>query len=176
MIIRNRVPYTCPRFVHTLRSQVFVLLGHNGAGKTTLINMLTGKMSPTTGDAYVLGLSLRENVHTIQRMTSSVPQHDLLWDDLTAAEHIRMFARIKGVTRRDMNDKVEQVLRKVHLADAAHQSAGGYSGGMKRRLSIALAGIGDPKIIMLDEPTTGMLEQLSQGSNFLVESKHLIQY
>ena len=146
----------------SLRStQVFVLLGHNGAGKTTLINMLTGKLSPTSGEAYVLGLSLQDNIHSIQRMTSCVPQHDLLWDDLSAAEHIRMFAQIKGVARRDVAGEIEKVLRKVHLADSANQPAGGYSGGMKRRLSIALAGIGGPKIIMLDEPTTGMLLQIS---------------
>ena len=143
------------RALACIASQVFVLLGHNGAGKTTLINMLTGKMSPTSGDAYVLGYSLRDNVHNIQRMTSCVPQHDLLWDDLNAAEHIRMFAQIKGVARRDLDDEIKQVLRKVHLTEAAQQPAGGYSGGMKRRLSIALAGIGGPKIIMLDEPTTG---------------------
>lgn len=117
--------------------------------------MLTGKLSPTSGDAYVMGLSVKDNVHGIQRLVSSVPQHDLLWGTLSATEHIRMFARIKGVLRRDLPEEINNVLRRVHLTDSAQQPVGGYSGGMKRRLSIALAGIGGPRIIMLDEPTTG---------------------
>lgn len=137
-------------------TQVFVLLGHNGAGKSTVVNMLTGKLSPSSGEAYVMGLSVKNNVHGIQRLVSSVPQHDLLWGALSATEHIRMFAQIKGVPRRELNEEIKRVLHKVHLTDAAKQAAGGYSGGMKRRLSIALAGIGGPRIIMLDEPSTGI--------------------
>ena len=136
--------------------QIFVLLGHNGAGKTTLLNMLTGKISPTSGEAYIMGLSVNDNIHGIQRLVGSVPQHDLLWSSLSAAEHIRMFAQIKGVARLKLGEEIDHVLQKVHLVDAAEQPAGGYSGGMKRRLSIALAGIGGPRIVMLDEPTTGI--------------------
>jgi ABC-type multidrug transport system ATPase subunit len=117
--------------------------------------MLTGKLSPTSGDAYVMGYSVKENVHNIQRLVGSVPQHDLLWGTLSAAEHIRMFAQIKGVPRSQLSQEVDNVLQKVHLSESAEQQAGGYSGGMKRRLSIALAGIGGPRVIMLDEPTTG---------------------
>jgi ABC-type Na+ transport system ATPase subunit NatA len=135
--------------------QVFVLLGHNGSGKTTTINMLTGKLSPSSGDAYVMGNSVRDNVHNIQRLVGSVPQHDLLWGSLSAAEHIRMFAQIKGIPRARLSDEVVSVLQQVHLLESGEQPAGEYSGGMKRRLSIALAGIGGPRVIMLDEPTTG---------------------
>ena len=102
-----------------------------------------------------MGLDVNDNVHGIQRLVSSVPQHDLLWGELSATEHIRMFAQIKGVPRRELEGEIDRVLHKVHLADAAKQAAKGYSGGMKRRLSIALAGIGGPKVILLDEPTTG---------------------
>ena len=101
-----------------------------------------------------MGLSVKDSVHGIQRLVGSVPQHDLLWGELSATEHIRMFAQIKGVRRSQLVEEVDRVLKKVHLVDAAKQAAGGYSGGMKRRLSIALAGIGGPRIIMLDEPTT----------------------
>ena len=135
--------------------QVYVLLGHNGAGKSTLINILTGKLSPSSGDAFVIGLSVKDSVHGIQRLVSSVPQHDLLWGELNATEHIRLIAQIKGVPRQRLQEEINRVLQKVHLTEAASQPAGGYSGGMKRRLSIALAGIGGPRIIMLDEPTTG---------------------
>lgn len=118
--------------------------------------MLTGKLAPTSGEAYVMGMSIKDNVHGIQRLVSCVPQHDLLWGELSAMEHIRLFAQIKGVARQDLAREVDKVLHRVHLMEAAKQPAGGYSGGMKRRLSIALAGIGGPKVIMLDEPTTGI--------------------
>lgn len=146
----------CPPRSRCHTMQVMVLLGHNGAGKTTLINMLTGKLSPSSGEAYVMGLNVHDNIHGIQRLVSSVPQHDLLWGTLSATEHIRMFAQIKGVPRQDLPGEIERVLRRVHLTEAAQQEVGGYSGGMKRRLSIALAGIGGPRIIMLDEPSTGI--------------------
>ena len=118
--------------------------------------MLTGKLSVTSGDAYVMGLSVKDQVRGIQRLVSCVPQHDLLWGELSAMEHIRMFAQIKGVRAKDLSEEVGKVLHRVHLTEAANQKSGGYSGGMKRRLSIALAGIGGPKVIMLDEPTTGL--------------------
>ena len=147
---------TARREMNIQNGQVFVLLGHNGAGKSSLVNMLTGKLSPTSGEAYVMGLSIKDHLHGIQRLVSCVPQHDLLWGELSAYEHIRMFAKIKGVPNNELDKAVQAVLKKVHLTDAANQPAGGYSGGMKRRLSIALAGIGGPKVLFMDEPTTGI--------------------
>ena len=125
------------------------------AGKTTLINLLTGKVSPSSGDAYVLGHSVVNDVESIQKLVGSVPQHDLLWSELSAYEHIRLFATIKGIVqargRNSRENAISSILEKVHLEKEAKQSVGGYSGGMKRRLSIALAGVGSPAILFMDE-------------------------
>lgn len=100
------------------------------------------------------------DVESIQELVGSVPQHDILWSELSAYEHIRLFATIKGIARTDeVNSReaaITSILQKVHLEKESKQVAGGYSGGMKRRLSIALAGVGSPAILFMDEPTTGI--------------------
>lgn len=131
--------------------QVYVILGHNGAGKSTLINILTGKIPPSNGSAYLAGLSIRDDMNFIREITGIVPQHDLLWSDLSANEHIRLYSKIKGA-----KEEADMILKRVSLMDAKDLAAGRYSGGMKRRLSIALAGIGDPTVLIMDEPTTGI--------------------
>jgi ABC-type multidrug transport system ATPase subunit len=85
-----------------------------------------------------------------------VPQFDILWDDMTAAEHMRMFCKIKGVKNEDIALVTKEKLFEVNLADVANAQVKTFSGGMKRRLSVAISGIGNPKIIFMDEPTTGM--------------------
>eukprot|EP01016_Furgasonia_blochmanni_P039228 TRINITY_DN4844_c0_g3_i5.p1 TRINITY_DN4844_c0_g3~~TRINITY_DN4844_c0_g3_i5.p1 ORF type:complete len:272 (-),score=35.08 TRINITY_DN4844_c0_g3_i5:61-876(-) len=84
------------------------------------------------------------------------PQHDILWNDLTAGEHIRLFSRLKGIKNRALDEEVKTRLSYVNLNDVENALVGTFSGGMKRRLSIAISSIGDPRIIFLDEPTTGM--------------------
>ena len=138
------------------KKELFTLLGHNGAGKSTLINMLTGLLSPTSGSAKVCGYDLVEEMDFIRKHLGVCPQHDILWDELTAKEHIILFGRIKGMTKEEIESVVEEKLSEVNLTEVGDNKAGTYSGGMKRRLSVALSGIGNPKIIILDEPTTGM--------------------
>ena len=135
---------------------VFVLLGHNGAGKSTTIHMLTGLTNVTGGDAKILGLSVKHDMARIKKIMGVCPQHDVLWSQLSGREHLEMFARIKGVAESDVDDTVERLLESVLLSQAADIPAGKYSGGMRRRLSLSIALIGDPKIVYLDEPTTGM--------------------
>lgn len=140
------------------KDKLFCLLGPNGAGKTTTINCLTGIIPTSAGDALVYGDSIRSTsgVASIRKNMGVCPQFDVLWEALTAREHLFLFGSIKGLSSSDIKDGTSQLLAQVKLAEAANVRAGSYSGGMKRRLSVAIALIGDPKIVYLDEPTTGM--------------------
>ncbi|CAO2206628.1 unnamed protein product [Urochloa humidicola] len=145
-------------WVNLEKDQLFCLLGPNGAGKTTTISCLTGITPITGGDAFIYGHSVRSTVGmtNIRRMIGVCPQFDILWDALTAKEHMELFASIKGLPRSAIMSVAEESLAKVKLSQVTNVRAGSYSGGMKRRLSVAIALIGDPKLVFLDEPTTGM--------------------
>ena len=94
-------------------------------------------------------------MHRIRRIMGVCPQHDILFDDLTAREHIRLYAGLKGVPSDSLEGLVQSRLSAVRLLKVADQRAGSYSGGMKRRLSMVISTIGDPQVVYLDEPTTG---------------------
>ncbi|WOH05300.1 hypothetical protein DCAR_0624715 [Daucus carota subsp. sativus] len=145
-------------WVNFAKDQLFCLLGPNGAGKTTAINCLTGITPVTSGDALIYGNSIRNSVgmSNIQKMIGVCPQFDILWDALSGQEHLYLFASIKGLPSASLKMVVQQSLEEVRLTEAAKVRAGSYSGGMKRRLSVAIALIGQPKLVILDEPTTGM--------------------
>lgn len=138
------------------QGQLFALLGQNGAGKSTTISMLSGLTPATGGDALIFGLSVQTQMSEIRSQMGICPQHDILFDDLTAREHIQLYAGLKGVTPAQMSDLITQRLQAVRLDTVADVRAGTYSGGMKRRLSLVISTIGDPKIVFMDEPTTGM--------------------
>eukprot|EP00761_Pharyngomonas_kirbyi_P004790 gb/GECH01004795.1/.p1 GENE.gb/GECH01004795.1/~~gb/GECH01004795.1/.p1 ORF type:complete len:886 (+),score=205.13 gb/GECH01004795.1/:1-2658(+) len=138
------------------RNSVLCLLGHNGAGKTTTINMLTGLFAPTSGTAWIGGFSIATQMDQVRRVLGVCPQHDILWSDLTAKEHLQIFAEFKGVPSSERKAVVEEKLRQVELFDVRNNRSKTFSGGMKRRLSVAIASIGDPAAIFFDEPTTGL--------------------
>ncbi|KAJ3077377.1 hypothetical protein HDU98_000027 [Podochytrium sp. JEL0797] len=135
---------------------VFGLLGQNGAGKSTLLSILTGVQSLETGDAVVDGLDLRTQLDRIYRRIGVCPQFDVLWQDLTVRDHLLFYARLKGVYGRELHEVVGKAVREVQLVDKLHVQVGRLSGGQKRRVSIAIALLGDPRVIFLDEPTTGL--------------------
>jgi ABC-type multidrug transport system ATPase subunit len=132
------------------------LLGQNGAGKTTTIAMLSGLTPVTSGDALAFGYSVKKQSYDIRKIMGICPQHDILFDDLTAREHIELYAGLKGVGAEERKLLIEERLKIVKLDTVADVRAVTYSGGMKRRLSLVISTIGDPKIIFMDEPTTGM--------------------
>ncbi|CAL5362168.1 unnamed protein product [Camellia sinensis] len=152
------------------KDQLFCLLGPNGAGKTTSIICLTGIAPVTSGDgttqltisilltALIYGHSVRSSVGmtNIRKIIGDCPQFDILWDILTGEEHLHLFASIKGLPDSSIKLVAQKSLAEVRLTEATQRRAGSYSGGMKRRLSVAIALIGDPKLVILDEPTTGM--------------------
>ncbi|KAG5522844.1 hypothetical protein RHGRI_034849 [Rhododendron griersonianum] len=141
-------------WVNVAKDHLFCLLGPNGAGKTTAINCLTGITPVTAGDALIYGCSVRSSVgmSNIRRIIGVCPQFDILWDALSGQDHLHLFASIKGLPPASINSVAQKSLAEVMLTEAAKIRAGSYSGGMKRRLSVAIALIGDPKLVILDEP------------------------
>nr|XP_046241636.1 ATP-binding cassette sub-family A member 2 isoform X1 [Scatophagus argus] len=136
--------------------ECFGLLGVNGAGKTTTFKMLTGDECTTGGEAFINGNSILKDLLRVQQSIGYCPQFDALFDDLTATEHLELYTRLRGIPWKDQERVVQWALEKLELSKYADKPAGTYSGGNKRKLSTAIALIGYPSLIFLDEPTTGM--------------------
>jgi len=161
------------------KSMVFGLLGPNGAGKTTLIHSLIGVYPPTAGYARVAGFNIETDMNQIYKCIGICPQHDILWNDLTVEEHLLFYARLKGISKRQEESAIHDSLTSVGLLAFKNRFIKSLSGGEKRRLSIAIALVGDPKIVFLDEPTTGLdpdvrrliwdiLEEVSQNKTIIL--------
>ncbi|OLY81217.1 ABC transporter A family member 2 [Smittium mucronatum] len=135
--------------------EVLALLGQNGAGKSTTMNILSGTMNQSGGDALFYGMPLKDQL-SVRRILGICPQHDILFDNLNAVEHIRLYAGIKGLSKEEIDRIIEDGLYAVRLYSVRFKLSKTYSGGMKRRLSVLIATIGNPKVVFLDEPTTGM--------------------
>uniref|UniRef100_A0A8C1YM35 ATP-binding cassette, sub-family A (ABC1), member 3b n=1 Tax=Cyprinus carpio TaxID=7962 RepID=A0A8C1YM35_CYPCA len=142
--------------LNMFEGQITVLLGHNGAGKTTTLSMLTGLFPPSSGRAYINGYDICQDMALIRRSLGLCPQHDVLFDNLTVREHLLFYTQLKGYPREKIPDEVDRTLRILNLEDKRHARSKTLSGGMKRKLSIGIALIGDSKVVMLDEPTSGM--------------------
>jgi len=137
--------------------QIFCLLGHNGAGKTTTINILTGLYRSTSGEVfYGNGEPFSTNFQKIRKTIGLCNQQDILYNDLTTRQHLELLGRIKGLDGRELEREIDSAIRKLNLTTEAHKTSKTMSGGNRRKLSLALAIIGNPKIIFLDEPTSGM--------------------
>jgi ATP-binding cassette subfamily A (ABC1) protein 3 len=138
------------------RGECFGFLGINGAGKTTTLSILSGEFPPTAGDAYIDGFSIKEDQTKIRKKIGYCPQFDALLELLTVREHLELYARIKCIPPSRLAGVVDAKIKQMDLRDFEHKAAGTLSGGNKRKLSVAIAMIGDPSIIFLDEPSTGM--------------------
>ncbi|KAI8537563.1 hypothetical protein RHMOL_Rhmol09G0033700 [Rhododendron molle] len=140
------------------RGECFGMLGPNGAGKSTFIKMMIGLTRPSAGTAFVDGLNIQTDMKRVYTSMGVCPQHDLLWELLTAREHLLFYGRLKNLKGSALNRAVEESLSSVNLLNGgvADKQSGKYSGGMKRRLSVAISLIGDPKVVYMDEPSTGL--------------------
>ncbi|EDS44170.1 ATP-binding cassette sub-family A member 3 [Culex quinquefasciatus] len=136
--------------------QITVLLGHNGAGKTTTMSMLTGMIAPTSGTAYLNGHDVRTEIEGVRRSLGICPQHNVLFDELTVEEHLRFFARLKGIPKNCLHEEINKYLVMLELTDKRNAQSHTLSGGMKRRLAVGVALCGGSKVVLLDEPTSGL--------------------
>ena len=136
--------------------EIFGLLGPNGAGKTSTIAMLATQRRPSDGDATLFGHSARKEPYQVRQMIGFAPQEISLYPELTAAENLQFFGRIYGMNRAELGPRVEELLSMVGLYLHGDKRVGTFSGGMKRRLNLAVSIVHRPKLILLDEPTAGV--------------------
>ncbi|XP_059108000.1 phospholipid-transporting ATPase ABCA7 [Peromyscus eremicus] len=136
--------------------ECFGLLGVNGAGKTSTFRMVTGDTLPSSGEAVLAGHSVARDPAAAHRSMGYCPQSDAIFDLLTGREHLELFARLRGVAKAQVAQTALSGLVRLGLPNYADRPAGTYSGGNKRKLATALALVGDPAVVFLDEPTTGM--------------------
>ena len=135
---------------------VYGLLGPNGAGKSTMIRIITGSMRASSGEVLYNGRRIRENEKAYKKILGYVPQRQGMYDSFTAARFLEYMAVLKELKRKEIPEEVERVLKIVGLQEDALRRLGGFSGGMKQRVLIAQALLGDPRIIIPDEPTAGL--------------------
>ena len=137
-------------------NEIFGLLGPNGAGKTTFFSILTGIYEPTKGNAFIRGHSIKSELDRSYELIGYCPQFDLLWEDLSVENTLLFYSRIKNKRETKINYMVEKILEDVKLTKYKNYLVRELSGGMKRRLSLGISLIGEPPIVFLDEPTTGL--------------------
>ncbi|OYT52730.1 daunorubicin ABC transporter ATP-binding protein [Candidatus Bathyarchaeota archaeon ex4484_135] len=138
------------------KGEVFGLLGPNGAGKTTLMNILAGILLPTSGKAEVLGHDVVRESRAVRALVGFCPQETVAYEELNAMENMMFYAGLYGLPRSEAKRRSKELLEFVRLLDVAKKPVREFSGGMKRRLNLAIALINDPEVLLLDEPTTGL--------------------
>lgn len=136
--------------------ELFALLGTNGAGKTTTVHMLSCLAKPTDGDARLLGKSITKETEDVKALIGISPQETAVAPNLTVKENLELMCGVYGFDKKKTAQKVQELTKEFSLGAIENKKAGKLSGGWQRRLSIAMALIGEPKILFLDEPTLGL--------------------
>lgn len=166
--------------------ELLALLGPNGAGKSSTLAMLSGLLRPDAGEIHLDGQRLGDGDHGAQRRIGLVPQEIALFETLSAARNVELFAALYGLTRHEQRQRAAAVLDRVGLLDRAGERVDRFSGGMKRRLNIACALVHQPALLLLDEPTAGVdpqsrvaifdtLEALKQEGTALIYTTHYME-
>uniref|UniRef100_A0A8B9LWW8 P-type phospholipid transporter n=1 Tax=Astyanax mexicanus TaxID=7994 RepID=A0A8B9LWW8_ASTMX len=164
--------------------QITSFLGHNGAGKTTTMSILTGLFPPTSGTAYIMGKDIRSDLSAIRQNLGMCPQHNVLFSMLTVEEHIWFYARLKGLSEEKVKAEMDQIVSDLGLPHKRKSKTSQLSGGMQRKLSVALAFVGGSKVVILDEPTAGvdpyarrgiwdLLLKYRQGRTIILSTHHM---
>ena len=138
------------------KGELFALLGINGAGKTTTIKILCGLTKPTSGDAYISGMSITENPLEVKKTIGVSPQETAVAKNLTVKENLELICGIYGFSKEKTKTKITELAKQFNFENILSKEASKLSGGFQRRLSIALALISEPEILFLDEPTLGL--------------------
>ena len=168
--------------------EIFGLLGPNGAGKTTTIRMLLGMTEPTAGQAWIDGHDCTRNAIDVKRITGYLPDNVGFYGDMTGRENLRFTGSLNGIPENELDEKIDALLERAGIPDAAEKKVRTYSRGMKQRLGIADVLLKDPRVIILDEPTLGIdpegvrqlieiIKNLSKedGRTLLISSHQLYQ-
>nr|XP_014713390.2 phospholipid-transporting ATPase ABCA3-like isoform X2 [Equus asinus] len=164
--------------------QITVLLGHNGAGKTTTLSILTGFYLPSHGKVYINGYDISKDMDQVRKSMGLCPQDDILFPDLTVEEHLSFYCVIKGVPPEKRRVEIEKMLTAFGLIEKRNVVSQSLSGGMKRKLSIIISLVGGSKVVILDEPTSGMdpvsrrftwdvLQTCKQNRTILLTTHHM---
>jgi ABC-2 type transport system ATP-binding protein len=138
------------------KGEIFALLGPNGAGKTTLINILTTLVSPDSGSAHVAGYDISKEKEAVKQSISLTGQFAAVDEMLTASENLNMMGRLSGLSHKESRLRTNELLQQFDLTEVAHKQVKSYSGGMRRRLDLAVSLVVHRDILFLDEPTTGL--------------------
>ena len=138
------------------KGEVFGLLGPNGAGKTTTILMLLGLTEPTAGTATIAGCDCTRNPLEVKSIVGYLPDNVGFYTDMTGRQNLRFTGRLNGLDGQELEDRIDALLERVGMTEAADKKTGTYSKGMRQRLGIADVLIKDPQVIIMDEPTLGI--------------------
>ncbi len=165
--------------------QIYGFLGPNGSGKTTAIRMLCGLLTPSAGEARVLGLDIPKDAEALRRQIGYMTQKFSLYDDLTVAENMAFMAEIFGLSRRDAAARVGELLDRYNLRPMADRLARAMSGGQRQRLSLAVSTLHRPRLLILDEPTSAvdpqnrrdfwekLFDLIDEGTTILVSTHYM---
>lgn len=146
------------------------LVGPNGAGKSTLMKVLATLEKPTIGDIFLDGESTLKHPNSLRRLLGYLPQKVPVYPNLSALEYLFYIAAVKGIKKSDAKKQIAQLISQFHLGEAANRSLASFSGGMRQRVGLAAVMLGDPQIIIADEPTAGLdPEERASLRNFLSE-------
>lgn len=143
-------------FTYTFSPGIYGILGANGAGKTTLMNLITDNVKRDQGEVLWDGTDILKLGRSFRALLGYMPQQQGMYSDMSARGFLRYMASVKELPRKRSREQVEELLALVNLTEDAHKKLGGFSGGMRQRVLLAQALLGEPKILILDEPTAGL--------------------
>lgn len=167
----------------SFKTGINALLGPNGAGKTTMMNIIVDLISADSGEILWNGVNIKGLGERYREILGFMPQNVCLYKNFSAADNLRYFGKLKGMEKKAVEEKIPDLLKKVNLLDCAEKKFGSFSGGMKRRLGLAVAVMNEPALLVLDEPTAGLdpkerinfreiIEQMSENS-VIILSTHI---
>ena len=166
--------------------EILGILGPNGAGKTTLVRQITTEIIPTSGEILILGHSTLSQSMEIKALLGIMPQEATLFDYLTVYQHLRIFAKLRGLTSRLAGKRADELVEDLDLAEHRDIAISKLSGGLKRRVLVGIAAISHPPVMVLDEPTTGLdlqsrrnlwilLKRYKQQGTFVLLTTHSME-